>query len=82
MAEFILEFNVSECPIDGKHHEYEFVVRTVPLFGGKSKRRVGEVQTQSWEVPVVCPKTGETYMVTVAVPRPERQKIISVKQKL
>jgi hypothetical protein len=83
MAEFILEFSVSKCPIDDESHIYEFAVRTVPLFSGKFQSKLGgELQTQTWEVPVICPKTGETYIVTVAVPRPEKQKIISVKQKL
>jgi hypothetical protein len=81
MPEFTLNFQVPQCPISRcqKSHEYNFLVRSIPTVGGKSTNQLPKPQTQSWEVPVTCPETGETYIVTLAIPRPEKQKIVSVK---
>lgn len=78
MSDFTIEFPVAQCPIHkcGKAHKYRIEVRTIMLFGGRSSS--GRA-VQEHELVVECPSTGESYAVTVEIPRPQGQKIARVK---
>jgi hypothetical protein len=79
MAQFILKFEVASCPVCSCSHIYEFVVRTLQLFGGES---TSTDQMQNYNVLVPClTQTDVTYEVTLKIPRHRNHKISSVKQK-
>jgi hypothetical protein len=78
MAESIFTFHVNTCPICSKKHTYHFVVRTLPIFGGKSD---DEGSSQEYTVLVNCLTDDIPYQVTIAVPRTKNQKIVKLEQK-
>jgi hypothetical protein len=78
MAETIFEFRVNECPICSKAHDYEFTVRTLSLFAGKTSE---QEQLQSFELIVPCFNEDDEYKVAISVPRPPNQKIVSVRRR-
>jgi hypothetical protein len=78
MAESVFTFQVNTCPICSKKHTYDFVIHTLPIFGGKPNNEGG---FQEYTILVNCSRDNTPYQVTIAVPRTKNHKIVKLEQK-